>query len=60
MKTGGLVGDEIVINILKEKLRQPGCEKGVILDGVPRTIPQLKLQDDAKINTDLVVNLSLN
>lgn len=36
--SGGLVGDDIVINILKEKLKEPASAKGVILDGVPRTL----------------------
>ena len=43
MKSGGLVDDNIVINILKEKLKEPASEKGVILDGVPRTLNQLDL-----------------
>jgi adenylate kinase len=38
VKSGGLVNDEIVINIMKEKMKMPGSEKGVILDGVPRTL----------------------
>mmetsp|Transcript_62225 Transcript_62225/g.86539 ORF Transcript_62225/g.86539 Transcript_62225/m.86539 type:complete len:80 (+) Transcript_62225:58-297(+) len=36
--SGGLVSDDIVINILKEKLKEPESEKGVILDGIPRTL----------------------
>jgi adenylate kinase len=40
MDTGGLVPDEIVIGIVKERLAQPDCSKGFILDGFPRTIPQ--------------------
>ena len=38
VQSGGLVDDNIVINILKEKMKQPESEKGVILDGVPRTL----------------------
>jgi len=38
VNAGGLVGDEIVINILKEKLKEPESAKGVILDGIPRTL----------------------
>ena len=40
MDAGGLVPDEVVIGIVKERLAQPDCSKGFILDGFPRTIPQ--------------------
>jgi len=40
MEAGELVSDEIVINILRDRLGDPDCSAGVILDGFPRTIPQ--------------------
>jgi adenylate kinase len=40
MDAGGLVSDEIVLGLVKERLSQPDCSKGFVLDGFPRTIPQ--------------------
>ena len=40
MEKGGLVPDEIVIGIIAERIEQPDCKNGVILDGFPRTLPQ--------------------
>ena len=40
MDAGGLVPDEVVIGIVRDRLQQPDCEQGFILDGFPRTVPQ--------------------
>jgi adenylate kinase len=45
MDAGGLVPDEVVIGIVRERLAEPDCGKGFILDGFPRTIPQAEALD---------------
>lgn len=45
MDQGGLVPDEVVIGIVKERLQAPDCAEGFILDGFPRTIPQAQALD---------------
>ncbi|MCL5264317.1 MAG: adenylate kinase [Chloroflexi bacterium] len=47
MDRGALVPDEVTIAMIKERLAKPDCDKGVILDGFPRTIEQAKALDDA-------------
>jgi adenylate kinase len=45
MSRGGLVSDEIVISLVEERLCRPDAEKGFVLDGFPRTIPQARALD---------------
>lgn len=58
MDAGGLVPDELVINLLKEALDQPEAAKGFILDGFPRTIAQADALD-AAVGIDKVVDLAV-
>jgi adenylate kinase len=42
MDSGGLVSDEIIIGLVKDRITQPDCSNGFLFDGFPRTIPRLK------------------
>ncbi len=57
MDAGELVPDEVVIGILKDRIAQPDCEKGFILDGFPRTVPQAEALEKMGINIDKVVEI---
>mmetsp|Transcript_36025 Transcript_36025/g.66584 ORF Transcript_36025/g.66584 Transcript_36025/m.66584 type:complete len:260 (-) Transcript_36025:133-912(-) len=46
MDAGELVGDDVVIDLLKEKLKQPQCRRGFVLDGFPRTVNQARKLDE--------------
>ena len=63
MKSGGLVPDEDVIALVKERFGQPDCANGFILDGFPRTIPQAEALDvmlkEMGIAIDLAVSLEV-
>lgn len=56
MDAGELVPDTLVINLLKERIAQPDCADGVILDGFPRTIPQADALEEASVEIDKVIN----
>ncbi|MFH0978087.1 MAG: adenylate kinase [Candidatus Woesearchaeota archaeon] len=56
MDKGLLVPDEIVMQMVSERLKQKDCKKGFILDGIPRTIPQAEALERNKIKIDAVLN----
>lgn len=58
MDKGLLVPDEIVIEMLRERIAEPDCEEGFILDGFPRTIPQAEMLEKI-IDVDVVINLDV-
>jgi len=64
MAGGGLVPDDIVIGIISDRLDQPDAERGFILDGFPRTVPQAKALDDLlrkkRLKLDAVIELRVN
>lgn len=59
MDDGKLVPDELVISILKERLSQDDCQKGFILDGFPRTVPQAEALDRMGVVIDRVIDLEV-
>lgn len=56
---GALVPDEVVIGIIKERLAKEDCQKGFILDGFPRTVPQAEALDKMGVSIDMVVSLEV-
>jgi adenylate kinase len=63
MDRGDLVPDSLIMQIMEVRLQQPDCQKGFILDGFPRTIPQAEalkiLMEKLNIKLDFVVNLEV-
>lgn len=59
MDSGGLVGDDIIIGLVKERLSQPDCAKGFLFDGFPRTIPQADAMKDAGVRLDYVLEIDV-
>lgn len=60
MATGGLVSDDIIIALIEERIQQPDCENGFLLDGFPRTIPQAEALKDQGIVIDYVVEIAVD
>ena len=60
MERGELVPDEIVIELVKERLRAPDCARGFIMDGFPRTIGQAEALRDAGIDIDFIVEIEVS
>ncbi|AUN94412.1 adenylate kinase [Pseudazoarcus pumilus] len=55
MDAGGLVSDDIIIGLVKDRLAQPDCANGYMFDGFPRTIPQADAMKDAGVALDAVL-----
>ena len=59
MDVGGLVGDDIIINLVKERLKQPDCANGFLFDGFPRTLRQADAMKDAGVKLDYVLEIDV-
>ena len=60
MDSGGLVSDEIIIGLVKERIAEPDCANGFLFDGFPRTIPQAEAMVDAQVDIDHVVEIAVD
>lgn len=60
MDQGLLVPDDVIVGIVRERVAQPDCKKGFILDGMPRTIPQADALESAGIRIDYVVSIEID
>jgi adenylate kinase len=59
MDAGGLISDDIIINLVKERIKEADCAEGFLFDGFPRTIPQAQAMKDAGIPIDYVVEIDV-
>ncbi|MBL0147778.1 MAG: adenylate kinase [Ideonella sp.] len=59
MDAGGLVSDDIIIGLVKERITQPDCANGFLFDGFPRTIPQAEAMKNAGVKLDLVLEIDV-
>ena len=60
METGGLVSDEIIIDLVKERIQSDDCANGFLFDGFPRTIPQAEAMIEAGVDIDYVVEIDVD
>lgn len=59
MDSGALVSDEIIIDLVKERITQPDCADGFLFDGFPRTIPQAEALVSAGVDVDVVLEITV-
>lgn len=60
MASGGLVSDDLIIALVKERISQSDCKNGFLFDGFPRTIPQAEALLEAGINIDHVIEIDVD
>ena len=59
MDAGGLVPDEVIIGLVKERIKDEDCKAGFLFDGFPRTIPQAEAMKNAGVEIDYVVEIDV-
>jgi len=60
MASGGLVSDEIIIALVRERIQQADCNNGFLFDGFPRTIPQAQALVDAGVEIEYVIEIAVD
>ena len=60
MDSGGLVSDDIIIALIKERITEADCAKGFLFDGFPRTIPQAEALEQMGVRIDVVLSLEVS
>lgn len=59
MSSGGLVSDDIIIDLVKERITQDDCQNGFLFDGFPRTIPQAEALESSGVKIDHVLEIAV-
>jgi adenylate kinase len=59
MDSGGLVSDDIIIGLVRDRLAEPDCASGYLFDGFPRTIPQADAMKEAGVTIDFVLEIDV-
>ncbi|MFL9610872.1 adenylate kinase [Methylobacillus sp. Pita2] len=59
MDSGGLVPDDVIIGLVKERIKDADCQQGFLFDGFPRTIPQAEAMKQAGVDIDYVVEIDV-
>ena len=60
MQAGGLVPDDVIIGLVKERIKQPDAAHGFLFDGFPRTIPQAEAMQQAGVELDYVIEIDVD
>ena len=59
MDSGALVSDDVIIDLVRERLKEPDCARGYLFDGFPRTIPQADAMKNAPVPIDYVLEIDV-